>query len=94
MIVAATYACWVLGGLIAMGLAALSPEFYRRAFIGVPQEFGPMLRYAWVGGSIWGAEFGGLLSLAIGLVLFRAKWRRHPAAAGDQSRRNETPPFG
>ena len=77
MIVATTYACCVAGGLIAMGLAALSPEFYRKTFIGVPREFGPMLRYAWVGGSIWGAEFGGLLSLAIGLVLFRAKWKRH-----------------
>ena len=79
MIVAATYACWAAGGLIAMGLAALSPEFYREAFIGVPQELGPMLRYAWVGGSIWGAQFGGLLSLVIGLVLFRAKWRRQHA---------------
>jgi hypothetical protein len=75
-ILAGTYCCWVLGGLAGMGLAALSPEFYRRAFIGVPQEFGAVLRYAWVGGSIWGAELGGLVSVATGLVVLRANWRR------------------
>ncbi len=67
--------CWALGGLIAMGLASLSPEFYRHAFRAVPEEFAAMLRYAWVGGSIWGLEFGGLASVIVGAVLFRAKWR-------------------
>ncbi len=75
-IVAAVYACWVAGGLVAMGLAWLSPEFYRQAFIGVPEDFGPMLRYAWVGGSIWGAMLGALLALPIGSILFAARWRR------------------
>jgi hypothetical protein len=68
--------CWVLGGLAAMGLATLSPEFYRRAFIGVPEEFGELLRYAWVGGSIWGVEFGGFVSVVVGLVVLRANWRQ------------------
>lgn len=71
----AVLGCWSLGGIIAMGLAALSPEFYRRAFTGVPEEFGPMLRYAWVGGSILGATFGGLLSAVLGSVIFRIKWK-------------------
>lgn len=75
-ILLAVYACWAAGGLIAMGLASFSPEFYRRAFVGVPEDFGQMLRYAWVGGSIWGVEFGGLLSVVIGLVIFSARWRR------------------
>jgi hypothetical protein len=75
-ILGGAYVCWALGGLAAMGLATLSPEFYRRAFIGVPEEFGPMVRYAWVGGSIWGAEFGGLVSVVVGLVVLRANWRR------------------
>lgn len=66
--------CWCLGGLIAIGLASLSPEFYRHAFREVPEEFPEMLRYAWVGGSIWGVEFGGLASVIVGAVLFRAKW--------------------
>jgi len=67
--------CWCLGGLIGMGLATFSPEFYRHAFRGVPEAFPEMLRYAWVGGSIWGWEFGGLASVIVGSVLFRAKWR-------------------
>ena len=75
-ILAAAYGCWAAGGLLAIGLASFSPEFYRRTFMGVPDEFGPMLRYAWVGGSIWGVELGGLLALVIGLVAFRARWRR------------------
>ena len=74
-IAAGAVLCWGLGGLIAMGLATLSPEFYRHAFRGVPEDFPEMLRYAWVGGSIWGLEFGGLASVIVGAVLFRAKWR-------------------
>lgn len=72
---AAALVCWGMGGLIAIGLASLSPEFYRHAFRGVPAELPEMLRYAWVGGSIWGLEFGGLASVIVGAVLFRAKWR-------------------
>jgi hypothetical protein len=76
------YLCWVFGGLAGMGLAALSPEFYRRAFIGVPADFEQMLRYAWVGGSIWGAELGGMASVVLGLVLLRANWRRQTSLTG------------
>jgi hypothetical protein len=75
-IVAGAYGCWVLGGAAAMGLAALSPEFYRGAVFGVPHGFGDMLAYAWVGGSIVGVEWGGILCLILGLVFLRANWRR------------------
>lgn len=81
-IAAAALVCWALGGLIAMGLATLSPEFYRHAFRGVPEAVPEMLRYAWVGGSIWGLEFGGLASVIVGAVLFRAKWRTLTEEAG------------
>jgi hypothetical protein len=66
--------CWAIGGLIAIGLASLSPEFYRHTFREVPEEFFEMLRYAWVGGSIWGLELGGFAAVIVGSVLFRAKW--------------------
>lgn len=72
----AVLGCRILDGLIAMGLATLSPEFYRRSFIGVPESFGPMLCYAWVGSSIWGGMFGGLLSAILGSVIFRNKWKK------------------
>jgi hypothetical protein len=75
-IVAGALVSWLIGGTTAVGLAALSPEFYRRAFIGVPEEFGPMLKYAWVGGSIWGLELGGLVSVVLGLVVLRGNWLR------------------
>ena len=72
----AALVCWAVGGLLGMGLATLSPEFYRHAFIGVPRDFGEMLRYAWVGGSIWGIEFGGFAPTILGSFLFYARWRR------------------
>jgi len=74
-VVVGAFFCWGIGGLAAIGLASFSSGFYQSTFIGVPDEFGPMLAYAWVGGSIWGVQFGGLVSVVIGLVIFRANWR-------------------
>ncbi len=68
--------CWCAGGLLAMGLATLSPDFYRSTFIGVPSEFGAMLKYAWVGGSIWGVIFGAVLSVVIASTMAACDWRR------------------
>jgi hypothetical protein len=82
--------CWCVGGLLAMGLATLSPGFYRNTFTGVPNEFEAMLRYAWVGGSIWGVMFGAVLSAVIACTMAAADWRRlnrtdtKPAAAADR----------
>lgn len=75
-IVAAALVCWVIGGLLGMGLAILSPEFYRHAFRGVPQDSAEMLRYAWVGGSIMGIQFGGFALTILGSFLFYAKWQK------------------
>ena len=83
LVAVAALGCWAIGGLIGMGLATLSPEFYRHAFRGVPEDFGEMLRYAWVGGSIWGIQFGGFAFLVVGSVLFRAKWRQIQDEAAD-----------
>lgn len=74
--VCGVYVCWALGGVLATGLAALSPDFYRETFLGVPEERGEMLRYAWVGGSIWGAMSGGPLAVVVGSVVFAARWNR------------------
>lgn len=64
---------WFSGGIIAVLLAYLGPEFYRNAFIAVPKETEAMLRYAWVGGSIWGGLLGGVLSLVVGVSIFKQK---------------------
>jgi hypothetical protein len=81
-IVGAIAICWVLGGIAGIGLAALSSEFFRTTF--VPRGFGmgdsELPAFAWVGGSIWGAQFGGLASLIVGLVVLRAHWHRISAS--------------
>ena len=83
-ILGGSYACWALGGLAGVALACLSPEFYRHTFYGVPAEPGPMIRYAWVGGSIWGAEFGGVIAVILRLVILRSNWRHRLAQAGTE----------
>ena len=75
----AALACWVAGGLLAMGLATLSPDFYRATFRLAPEGAGPLLRFAWVGGSIMGLQLGGLASVVGASILFWARWRRPPA---------------
>lgn len=69
------FLAWCLGGLLAMLLAWISPDFYRHAFIGVPEDFSSRLRYAWVGGSIWGVQFGGFALLIIWIAVFGVKWK-------------------
>ncbi len=73
---AASIGLWAVGGVIAIALSALSPEFYKRTFIGVPDGYAAMFRYAWVGGSIWGITFGGMLVMIIGTILFRNAHKR------------------
>jgi hypothetical protein len=82
-IAGAALVCWLIGGVLGIGLAALSPDFYCETFRGVPDEFGPMLAFAWVGGSIWGIEFGGFASLLLGIAIFRANWHNHLQSSTD-----------
>ena len=70
----ATFLAWCAGGVLAVLLAWISPEFYRKAFIGVPEDLSGMLWYAWVGGSIWGVQFGGFGLLIILIAVFRTRW--------------------
>ncbi len=80
-VVLAGFGAWLLGGLLALGLAALSPEFFRMNFRDVPEDSGEMLRYAWVGGSIQGAILGGVIASIVTLIVFSVRWRRRRAAA-------------
>jgi pimeloyl-ACP methyl ester carboxylesterase len=76
IVIGAVYLCWTLGGLLAMGLAALSPDVYRAMIFMVPEDFGQMLRYAWVGGSIWGGMIGGVVGLSAGIVRLWTVWEK------------------
>lgn len=74
LLIGSAFLAWCVGGLLAILLAWISPEFYRRSFFGVPEDFSSMLSYAWVGGSIWGVQFGGFGLLIIWIAVFRSKW--------------------
>lgn len=73
-IILIVFGCWAIGGILAMLLASLSPEFYKSHFYNVPNELTEMLKYAWVGGSIWGGMIGGLLSAIFGVVVIKNNW--------------------
>lgn len=68
--------CWVIGGLLAMFLATLSPEVYRSHFPMTPTDSVEMIRFAWVGGSIWGGMIGGVLGAIYGIVIMKNSWER------------------
>lgn len=74
-IVGGTFLAWILGGLLAVGLAAIRPALFGNAF-GLPGGL-----YAWVFGSVHGIEPGSLASLVI--VLVRLYIRRPLVAIPD-----------
>jgi hypothetical protein len=75
-VVGAVLGLWMMGGVAAVVWAAVSPGSYRNTFIREPLNFWQTVRFAWVGGTIWGAYVGGLLAVGIGLILFHLRWRR------------------
>ncbi len=74
-VIATAFLLWVVGGVLAIVLVSLSPEFYQSHFIGIPESAPDRIRYAWVGGSIWGVYFGGAAATFIFVVLFQSRWR-------------------
>lgn len=67
---------WVVGGALAICWSGTDPLSYKSCFIGVPDETGEMLRYAWVGGSILGLQSGGLVAAITSCVAFYSRWQR------------------
>ena len=65
---------WMIGGFLAMVLAVMSPDFYRSQFLFVPKENIAMLKFAWVGGSIWGSLFGCVVTLMLGIIVIKNRW--------------------
>jgi hypothetical protein len=73
-ITCAALVCWVVGGLLLLCLAFLSPPWFQRMFYGTYNNIPEMLGFAWVTGSIWGVELGGAASVIIASVIFFARW--------------------
>ena len=74
-IIMIVFGCWIIGGILAVFLASLSPEFYKSHYYNVPNDKIEILKYAWVGGSIWGGMIGGLLSAILGVVVIKNNWK-------------------
>lgn len=66
--------CWIIGGILAVFLASFSPDFYQSHYYDVSEENMELMKYAWVGGSIWGGMIGGLLSAVFGVVIIKNNW--------------------
>lgn len=68
---------WVLGGLIGIGLAHLSPERFENT-LPVPEvrtiDF-DATTYGWAGGSLAGLFLGALAAAVVGAVRIRARWK-------------------
>lgn len=69
--------CWFIGGAIATLLALLSPDFYHSHFYFPPKESSDLLRFAWVGGSIWGGIIGAVLGCILSLVWTKNTWNKN-----------------
>jgi hypothetical protein len=59
-----------------MGLAALSADFYRAQFASGLSDQANLTTFAWVGGSIQGAQLGALLSAVLSIVVMRNAWNK------------------
>lgn len=75
------FSCWTIGGLIAILLATLSPDFYKSHFLYIPTDRFEKIKYAWVGGSISGGIIGGLISTILGVVIIKNSWTQKNAVA-------------
>lgn len=68
--------CWALGGLLAVLLASLSAEFFVNAFPLAPNSGADLLKFAWVGGSIWGSMAGSILGCLLGIFVTKNEWAK------------------
>jgi hypothetical protein len=67
--------CWLIGGIVGTTLARLWPNLWGFFFVGVPPRVN-LPRFAWVGGTIWGAYAGTVLALIVGSARLHLRWKR------------------
>ena len=73
--------CWAIGGAIGVTLSLAWPQLWGFFFIGVPPRVN-LPRFAWVGGSIWGAYGGAAVGLIAASVMLHRRWRRERGGGG------------
>lgn len=73
-IISIIISCWIIGGLIAVIFTTLHPAFYKAHFPNTPTDKNEMLKFAWVGGSIWGEMIGGFFSAILGVIVTKNNW--------------------
>ena len=66
---------WAVGGVIGIILAANWPNLWGFVFTGVPPRVN-LLRFAWVGGSIWGSYAATPLAVLGGSLELHQRWKR------------------
>lgn len=74
-------ACWLIGGVAGMAWTTLSPQSFRQTFRVIVITQADLVRWGFVGGSIWGVNLGGLLAIVTACVGIHLRWRRSRRAA-------------
>jgi hypothetical protein len=67
--------CWGAGGGCGVAIASCSPNLFHAMF---PQSRAAveLVRYAWVGGSIWGGYGGTVVGSVVACIYLHVRWRR------------------
>ena len=78
MIILGTLFFWLLAGLIGMGIGALSPEYILNEVNDKKEVLveADVSSYVFVWGAIAGVNFGGFISVILGILIFRLRWKR------------------
>lgn len=68
------FVCWVLGGVTGVVFASVAPQTFMDMVMVRNMPRTTLLRFAWVGGSIWGAYGGTLIAMVAGVIFLRRRW--------------------
>lgn len=77
-IIVGTLACWTAGGVFGSLITIANPERWSSAYPSLPKDTAVLIGFGWVAGSIWGAMLGSVASVTVGLLIFRANWKKRP----------------
>ncbi len=70
------YICWAIGGVLTIILSFIFYEPFNEIIFKLPNTALPRIKYAWVGGSIWGGMIGGVVGVVYSIVITSKNWHR------------------